>query len=163
MNLDFKGRVAIVTGAGGGLGGGGQVAVKDQIGDFFVGRMLGEVFDGIAAVGEAGFDGADGASGARPEAWRQWFDAQGLDIPQAMAGPRYELFSMQVAAALHGLGVSLMPTLLISEELKHGELVIACPRPLTGLRSYYLIEPQHTPSRDLLTHFKAWLIMQSKI
>ena len=99
----------------------------------------------------------------RPEAWRQWFDAQGLDIPQAMAGPRYELFSMQVAAALHGLGVSLMPTLLISEELKHGELVIACPRPLTGLRSYYLIEPQHTPSRDLLTHFKAWLIMQSKI
>ena len=99
----------------------------------------------------------------RPEAWRQWFAAQNLDIPQAMAGPRYELFSMQVAAALHGLGVSLMPTLLISAELKRGELVIACPRPLTGLRSYYLIEPQHTQPRDLLAHFKAWLILQSKI
>ena len=98
----------------------------------------------------------------RPEAWRQWFDAQGLDVPQAMAGPRYELFSMQVAAARHGLGVSLMPTLLISAELTRGELVIACPRSLTGLRAYYLIEPQHSQKRDLLTHFKAWLILQSK-
>lgn len=99
----------------------------------------------------------------RPEAWRQWFDAQGLDAPQAMAGPRYELFSMQVAAARHGLGVSLMPTLLISAELQRGELVIACPRPLTGLRAYYLIEPQQAQPRDLLTHFKKWLILQTKI
>ena len=99
----------------------------------------------------------------RPEAWRQWFDAQGLDVPQAMLGPRYELFSMQVAAARHGLGVSLMPTLLISAELQRGELVIACPRALKGLRAYYLIEPQLTQPRDLLKHFKAWLILQTKI
>ncbi|MFN6996254.1 MAG: hypothetical protein ACK4PH_18815, partial [Aquincola tertiaricarbonis] len=45
----------------------------------------------------------------RPEAWRQWFDAQGVDAPRAMAGPRYELFSMQAAAAMAGLGVALMP------------------------------------------------------
>jgi DNA-binding transcriptional LysR family regulator len=98
----------------------------------------------------------------RPEAWRQWFDAQGVDAPLAMAGPRYELFSMQVAAARHGLGVSLMPTLFISAELNRGDLVIACPRPLKGLRAYYLIEPQNIQQRDLLTHFKEWLILQSK-
>ena len=99
----------------------------------------------------------------RPDAWRQWFDAQGLDVPQAMAGPRYELFSMQVAGARHGLGVSLMPTLLIAAELQRGELVIACPRALTGLRAYYLIEPQLTQPSDLLKHFKSWLILQTKI
>ncbi len=96
----------------------------------------------------------------RPEAWRQWFDAQGVDAPRAMAGSRYELFSMQVAAARCGMGVSLMPTLLISAELTSGELVVACKRPMTGLRAYYLIEPQIAKSREILRHFKTWLIAQ---
>lgn len=94
----------------------------------------------------------------RPEAWRQWFDAQSVDAPRAMAGSRYELFSMQVAAARCGLGVALMPTLLISSELSSGELVVACARPMTGLRAYYLIEPQVATPREALKHFKAWLI-----
>jgi len=44
---------------GGGLRGRGELAVEDQIGDFFVVGVRGEVFDGVAAVGETGFDGAD--------------------------------------------------------------------------------------------------------
>lgn len=96
----------------------------------------------------------------RPEAWRQWFDAQGVEAPRAMAGSRYELFSMQVAAARSGLGVSLMPTLFISAELKSGELVVACKRPMTGLRAYYLIEPQVDQPREILRQFKAWLVEQ---
>jgi DNA-binding transcriptional LysR family regulator len=96
----------------------------------------------------------------RPEAWRHWFDAQGIDAPRAMAGSRYELFSMQVAAARSGMGVSLMPTLLISAELTSGELVVACKRRMTGLRAYYLIEPQVTQPREVLRHFKTWLVEQ---
>ena len=96
----------------------------------------------------------------RPEAWRQWFDAQGVDAPRAMAGSRYELFSMQVAAARSGLGVSLMPSLFISAELKSGELVVACKRSMTGLRAYYLIEPQVDQPRVILRQFKDWLIEQ---
>jgi len=96
----------------------------------------------------------------RPEAWRQWFDAQGVDAARAMAGSRYELFSMQVAAARSGLGISLMPTLFISAELKSGELVVACKRPMTGLRAYYLIEPQVDQPRNILRQFKTWLVEQ---
>lgn len=92
----------------------------------------------------------------RPEAWRQWFDAQGVDAPRAMAGPRYELFSMQAAAAIAGLGVALMPTLLVQDELASGALVVACPRPLKAQRAYYLVQPQ-VPERPALAVFKAWL------
>jgi len=92
----------------------------------------------------------------RPEAWRQWFDAQGVDAPRAMAGPRYELFSMQAAAAIAGLGVALMPTLLVHDELASGALVVACPRPLKAQRAYYLVQPQ-VPERPALAVFKAWL------
>lgn len=97
----------------------------------------------------------------RPEAWRQWFDAQNVDAPKAMAGPRYELFSMQVAAARCGLGVSLLPTILISSELKSGDLVIACNQVLSGFRAYYLIQPLSTPPRPLMNHFHDWLVQQT--
>lgn len=93
----------------------------------------------------------------RPDAWRQWFEAQGVQAPQAMAGPRYELFSMQAAAAMAGLGVALMPTLLVQEELARGTLAVACDRPLKAQRAYYLVQPQG-PERAALALFKAWLL-----
>ena len=95
----------------------------------------------------------------RPEAWRQWFAAQGVDAEQALAGPRYELFSMQAAAAEAGLGVALMPTLLVQEELASGRLVVACKRPLQGQRAYYLVQPEG-PERPALAAFRAWLQIQ---
>lgn len=95
----------------------------------------------------------------RPEAWRQWFDAQGVDAPRAMAGARYEQFSMQAAAAACGLGIALMPTLLVQAELARGELVVACPHPLRGQRAYYLVQPD-APERVALTVFKDWLVAQ---
>ncbi len=96
----------------------------------------------------------------RPEAWRQWFDAQGVDAEQALAGPRYELFSMQAAAAEAGLGVALMPTLLVQEELASGRLVVACRRPLRGQRGYYLVRPE-AQERPGLAAFKSWLLAQA--
>lgn len=95
----------------------------------------------------------------RPEAWRQWFDAQGVNAPRAMAGPRYEQFSMQAAAAISGLGVALMPTLLVQEELARGALVVACARPLKAQRAYYLVQPQ-VAERPALAVFREWLVRQ---
>lgn len=95
----------------------------------------------------------------RPDAWRQWFDAQNVQAPRAMAGPRYELFSMLAAGAVHGLGVALMPTMLIEAELAAGTLVVACDRPLTGQRAYYLVEPD-LPARPALGVFREWLMGQ---
>jgi DNA-binding transcriptional LysR family regulator len=81
----------------------------------------------------------------RPEGWRQWFDAMAVPEaagPRVLQGPRHELFSMLAVAATHGLGVALMPRMLVEAELARGELVIACPRPLRGQRGYYLVTPE---------------------
>ena len=96
----------------------------------------------------------------RPLAWRQWFDAMGVDAPRALDGPRYELFSMTAVAAAHGLGVALMPPMLIEQELTRGDLIVVCPQPLRGNRAYYLVTPelaaeaQQTPA---LRAFSEWL------
>jgi DNA-binding transcriptional LysR family regulator len=96
----------------------------------------------------------------RPEAWRQWFAAQGVDAAQALAGPRYEHFSMQAAAAACGLGVALVPTLLVRQELEQGTLVVACDRPLRGQRGYYLVQPAE-PERPALAALRQWLQAQA--
>ncbi len=60
----------------------------------------------------------------RPYAWRQWFHSQGLNVAHDMSGPRYELFSMLAQAAMHGMGVALIPPFLIQDELADGRLIV---------------------------------------
>jgi LysR family glycine cleavage system transcriptional activator len=93
----------------------------------------------------------------RPSAWRQWFDAAGVAAPMALSGPRYELFSMTAAAAAQGLGLALVPRLLVEPELARGELVVACDQVLPGDRAYYLVQPERAEERPALSGFKAWL------
>jgi DNA-binding transcriptional LysR family regulator len=94
----------------------------------------------------------------RPDGWRQWFEAMGVVAPSALSGPRYELFSMTAAAATHGLGVALVPRLLIETELACGDLVVACDQPLKSGRSYWLVMPERGDDKPALTSFADWLI-----
>ena len=98
----------------------------------------------------------------RPDGWRQWFDAQRIEAPNARGGPRSELFSMLATAATHGLGVALMPTMLVADELARGDLVVACARPLSGERNYYLVTPDRGEARPLLKRFGEWLLGQAQ-
>ncbi len=97
----------------------------------------------------------------RPDVWHQWFEAQRLQVPMSRRGARYELFSMLAAAAVHGLGVALIPPMLVEGELAQGRLVVACERPLQGQRGYYLVVPERAEERPLLATFSHWLLAQA--
>jgi DNA-binding transcriptional LysR family regulator len=83
-----------------------------------------------------------------------------VDAPRALDGMRLELFSMLAVAASQGLGVALVPPMLIEQELARGDLIVACPQPLRGNRAYYLVTPalaadaQPSPA---LRVFSQWL------
>jgi LysR family glycine cleavage system transcriptional activator len=94
----------------------------------------------------------------RPDAWRQWFDAQGVAAPQALAGARLELFSMTAAAAVHGLGLALVPKLLVDDELTRGDLIVACNLPLASRRAYYLVHPEREDQTPATRTFLEWLL-----
>ncbi|MBW8760608.1 MAG: LysR family transcriptional regulator [Burkholderiales bacterium] len=93
----------------------------------------------------------------RPYAWRQFFDGLGLAVPQPMAGPRLELFSMLTEAAVHGMGVALAPPFFVQEELAQGRLVDIAPRPVSGQRAYSLIWPEEKAELPALRAFADWL------
>jgi len=94
----------------------------------------------------------------RPDAWRLWFDAQGVTTVNALKGARFEQFSMTAAAAAHGLGVALLPRLLIEQELARGELMVLCERPLVSARAYYLVRPEGDDPGASLQEFQSWLL-----
>lgn len=98
----------------------------------------------------------------RPYVWRQWFASLGLQVEGDMAGPRLELFSMLTEAAMHGMGIALIPRFLIEEELARKALVQAAPHVYLGDRSYSLIYPERKAQNAVLTAFKDWLGEQAR-
>ena len=98
----------------------------------------------------------------RPYAWRQWFDSQHLNIPRDMTGPRYELFSMLAQAAMHEMGIALIPPFLIQRELAEKRLVIANPNALSSIKAYYLMIPERKVESASLRAFRDWLVNQAQ-
>jgi DNA-binding transcriptional LysR family regulator len=95
---------------------------------------------------------------SRPDAWRQWYGANRQAYgPQAAGGPRYELFTMMLAAVQAGLGVGLVPHFLAQPALQAGELVQPVPQVLAVGQGYYFGYPQRDERSEALRTFEAWL------
>ena len=97
----------------------------------------------------------------RPYAWRHFFEALHLQVPHAMAGPRLELFSMLTEAAVHGLGVALVPPFLAVDELEAGRLVNVGGPARASDRDYALVYPEHKAELPALRDFALWLVAEA--
>lgn len=95
--------------------------------------------------------------GTRPEAWRDWFAAAGITDVDAMAGPRYELFSISLQAAIAGLGVALVPDYLAAPEEAAGRLLRPVAQAAAG-RDYWLVTPADREPSPALQVLRQWLL-----
>ncbi len=98
----------------------------------------------------------------RPEAWPEWFAAIGRLSPLARNGARYDQFSMIARAASAGLGIALLPELLIEEELRSGRLVAVSPRTLQYDSNYHLVVPDAKVGNQDVLHFRDWLLSRAE-
>src|SRR5690606_17368830 len=95
---------------------------------------------------------------SRPDAWRQWYQAQGKEYnPAISGGPRYELFTMSLAAVQAGLGVALMPRFLVQDQITHGDLVSPWPGALAVREAYFFSYPLADERSEALASFESWL------
>ncbi|MGE8559021.1 LysR family transcriptional regulator [Acinetobacter sp. ANC 4169] len=92
----------------------------------------------------------------RPSIWEEWFAHHQIKHTNPFEGQRHELFSMLAVAANHGMGMALIPQMLIEQELKHKELVIASSKKLEGRRAYYLVHSSQESS-PLIQKFVDWM------
>jgi LysR family glycine cleavage system transcriptional activator len=98
----------------------------------------------------------------RPYAWRQWFGSLGINVSRDMTGPRYELFSMLAQAAMHDMGVALIPPFLIQRELEEGRLKVCNAHALTSTKAYHLMIPERKVESASLRAFQDWLTKEAR-
>ena len=97
----------------------------------------------------------------RPDAWQHWFAAQGVEA-SAITGTVHDQFSTITQAALHGLGVALLPDYLAEQDLATGRLVPVWGGPTESPGAYYLVWPSEKSGDPALRKFRNWLADQSE-
>ncbi|MBP9181921.1 MAG: LysR family transcriptional regulator [Fuscovulum sp.] len=88
--------------------------------------------------------------------WGRWLQHLGHPTPHQPA-MLFDQFATMTQAAVHGLGLALLPTFLIDRELRDGLLVPAFGPPVRAIGSYYLVWPEARPQRAPLVSFRDWL------
>ncbi|GIL39112.1 LysR family transcriptional regulator [Roseiterribacter gracilis] len=97
---------------------------------------------------------------SRPDAWRRWFAAQD-EGDEPVPGMLFDQFATIAQAAIAGLGVALLPTFLIDDELQRGTLVRALDLPMESAERYYLIVPKHRDLHAPLQAFRDWILSET--
>lgn len=92
----------------------------------------------------------------RERAWSRWFRQNGVDGP----APRFMMFDQfatMAQAAIHGLGVALLPDFMIGQDIAEGRLVIVHGDGIESTGQYFLVCPRDRAARPPLVAFRAWL------
>lgn len=97
----------------------------------------------------------------RPDAWPQWLARHGV-AARGGAGMVYDQFTTITQAALHGLGVALLPDYLAEQDLAMGRLVVAWGGPVQSLGAYHLIWPKGRAPSPALIALRDWLATQAE-
>lgn len=95
-----------------------------------------------------------------PEGWPCWAEAAGADarVQRALrAGPRYDLLSMALNAALAGIGVALLPDFVAAPALADRRLSALSPLTWQPPKAYHLTYPGHHAELPALQRFRDWI------
>lgn len=90
-------------------------------------------------------------------AWSEWFAHYQLDHREMRVGPSFELTSHLIQAVRAGMGIGLVPKVLVEDELSRKEL-ISIGDAITSQRSYYFVYPPINETLPPLVAFRDWLL-----
>ncbi len=93
----------------------------------------------------------------RPKAWHDWAQANGIAVTGA-PGPAFEHFFMLIEAAMAGMGIALLPRVLIEGPLAEGSLEIVSDAWLKSSGAYYLITPESRQDVPEVRAFRDWVL-----
>jgi len=94
---------------------------------------------------------------SNPQAWAEWFAYHHLEPRYMRLGPSFELTSHLIQAVQAGMGLGLVPHMLVQDELQRGQLQ-ALGSLIASQRSYYLVYPQSNESLAAVQAFTTWLL-----
>lgn len=93
----------------------------------------------------------------RPRGWADWLAASGLSDIDGENGPKFEHFTMAMQAAVAGLGVALLPTFAITDELATSRIIAPFGQPKPSPFHYYACCPKSRARLPKIRAFMNWL------
>jgi DNA-binding transcriptional LysR family regulator len=96
-----------------------------------------------------------------PDGWDEWFRREGIADAAPREGPRYEIMSMALNAAVAGMGVALLPPYMGEDMVASGRLKRLSRHAHRYAKGYYLVYPEESARMQSLQVFKAWLLAQA--
>jgi LysR family glycine cleavage system transcriptional activator len=89
--------------------------------------------------------------------WADWFARQGHGLPANTRFARFEQMFFALEAALDGLGVALLPSALVLDDIAAGRLMVALKVPGFHERDYFWLCSPLTRQAEIGKSFVAWL------
>jgi LysR family glycine cleavage system transcriptional activator len=99
---------------------------------------------------------------SRHNNWQEWLEKNGVQDVNPWAGPRFEHVYMVMQAAIAGLGIALLPRLLVLDDVAAGRLLTPFKSSLVTNDAYCLVYPASKKSDPRLEAFRAWLIEEAR-
>jgi DNA-binding transcriptional LysR family regulator len=94
-----------------------------------------------------------------PRAWQSWSETASVRPVEHTAENRhFDMFIMAINATLSGLGVALLPRILIERELHAGTLVQVHPQTVANPETLYYAFPEQKRGWEPLHRFESWLL-----
>ena len=94
----------------------------------------------------------------RPSLWLDWFLDAGLDPITLLRGPRFEQFGMVLAGCRAGLGVALVPEVLVQDDLAAGAVRLVSRRRMRTGTPYVMTYPARSLGVPAFVALRDWLI-----
>ncbi len=95
-------------------------------------------------------------------AWPQWAAQHGVPQSHVSAGPRFAQYSALIQAARSGLGVGLVPRVLVEDELADGALRSPCGEPVAVDQGHYLCFRPDRIHLPAFAAFRDWLMAEGQ-
>lgn len=90
--------------------------------------------------------------------WQMWLSAVGVIGIDATRGPRFNLLSLAVQAAIEGQGVALGRSVLVADDLASGRLIKPFAGSVVIEFGYYLVGLERSMQRPCVASFRQWLL-----
>ncbi|TNF64940.1 MAG: LysR family transcriptional regulator [Rhodobacteraceae bacterium] len=98
----------------------------------------------------------------RRDAWGDWLRGQGVTPPLPLPGTIHDQYSTIIQAALHGLGVALLPEYLAEQDLATGRLIAPFGPGTEARGAYWLVWPHDRSGNAALRAFRDWMATQAQ-
>jgi LysR family transcriptional regulator, glycine cleavage system transcriptional activator len=98
----------------------------------------------------------------RPDAWADILTHLGRKDINSLRGPRFDLYSIIIQAAIGGLGVAAVPRFLMEDYLANKTLILPFKCTVRSRYAYYVVYPEAKRNFLGVQAFRRWILAEAR-